>query len=146
MCTGTIFIYFCVYAHNENVCKHRKVSDMGYRGRRGRYPGNGPFSDLPPWQRPGWVYGYGRGYGLGYGRMYAAGDPSKCARFPWLPRWWWTNPDYQGAVPTPAAGDIPAVPTPPDERTYLQSQMKYMEQELESVRKRLDELRPEETA
>jgi hypothetical protein len=119
---------------------------MGYRGRRGRYPGNGPFSDLPPWQRPGWVYGYGRGYGLGYGRMYAAGDPSKCARFPWLPRWWWTNPDYQGVVPAPAAGDIPAVPTPPDERTYLQSQMKYMEQELESVRKRLDELRPEETA
>lgn len=34
----------------------------------GGYPGNGPFSDLPPWERPGWVYGRGRclwypGYG-----------------------------------------------------------------------------------
>jgi len=35
------------------------------RGRRwfvrarwvGPWPGNGPFSYLPPWQRPGWVYG-----------------------------------------------------------------------------------------
>jgi len=24
------------------------------------WPGNGPFSYLPPWQRPGWLYG--RGY------------------------------------------------------------------------------------
>jgi hypothetical protein len=115
---------------------------MGYRGRRGRYPGNGPFSDLPPWRRPGWVYGYG----LGYGRAYATGDPSKCARFPWLPRWWWTNPDYQGVVPAPAAGDATAVPVPTDERAFLQSQMKYMEQELEGVRKRLDKLKPKETA
>ncbi|HDD31489.1 MAG TPA: hypothetical protein ENF72_02545 [Thermococcus litoralis] len=33
------------------------------RGRRGRWggpwPGNGPFSYLPPWQRPGWIYGRG---------------------------------------------------------------------------------------
>ena len=27
--------------------------------RRGRWPGNGPFSYLPPWERPGWVYGRG---------------------------------------------------------------------------------------
>lgn len=26
----------------------------------GRYPGHGPFSYLPPWERPGWVYGRGR--------------------------------------------------------------------------------------
>ncbi len=24
-----------------------------------QYPGRGPFSNLPPWQRPGWVYGRG---------------------------------------------------------------------------------------
>jgi len=117
------------------------------QGRRGRYPGNGPFSDLPPQQRPGWVYGYGRGYGLGYGRAYYAGDPSKCARFPWLPRWWWTNPDYQGTVPVaPATGDAPAAPVAPDERAFLQDQMKYLDQELAGIRKRLDELGSEEKA
>ena len=117
------------------------------QGRRGRYPGNGPFSDLPPQQRPGWVYGYSRGYGLGYGRAYPAGDPSKCARFPWLPRRWWANPDYQGTVPVaPATGDAPAAPVAPDERAFLQDQMKYLDQELAGIRKRLDELGSEEKA
>jgi len=40
---------------------------MWQRGARGRgrgrnqgpWPGNGPFSHLPPWQRPGWLYGPG---------------------------------------------------------------------------------------
>jgi len=39
---------------------------MGYgwgRGRRGGFmgpwPGRGPFSFLPPWQRPGWLFGRG---------------------------------------------------------------------------------------
>ncbi len=40
---------------------------MWQRGNRGRgrgrnqgpWPGNGPFSHLPPWQRPGWLYGPG---------------------------------------------------------------------------------------
>ena len=110
------------------------------------YPGNGPFRDLPPWQRPGWLYGYGRGYGLGSGWAYA-GDPSKCARFPWLPRWWWANPSNQGTVPMPmTSGDAPTSPTPPDERMFLQDQMKYLEQELTAIRKRLDELGPEERA
>ncbi|MFX1475595.1 MAG: zinc-ribbon domain-containing protein [Promethearchaeota archaeon] len=34
----------------------------GGRGRRrnqGPWPGNGPFSHLPPWERPGWKYGPG---------------------------------------------------------------------------------------
>lgn len=25
----------------------------------GPYPGRGPFSYLPPWQRPGWIFGRG---------------------------------------------------------------------------------------
>ncbi|MGB9717552.1 MAG: hypothetical protein ACPL4E_03805 [Thermoproteota archaeon] len=29
-------------------------------GRRGPWPGGGPFSFLPPWQRPGWWW-FGRG-------------------------------------------------------------------------------------
>ena len=132
----------------KSVHMHRKVKEMGYRGRRGRYPGNGPFRDVPPWQRPGRVYGYGRGYGLGYGLGYGrgygyTGDPTKCARFPWLPRWWWSNPDYQGAVPVPPT-DASAVGPVPDERVYLQDQTKYLEQELVAIRKRLDELGSEE--
>jgi hypothetical protein len=121
---------------------------MGYRGRGGgRYPGNGPFSELPPWQRPGWTYGYSRGYGTGYRRANFAGDPSKCARFPWLPRWWWANPTYQGTAPVPTAtGDAPVTPTHPDERAFLQDQVKYLEQELTGIRKRLEELGSEETA
>jgi|GEM_PF-296695 len=125
----------------NSVLTHGKVRNMGYRGRRGRYPGNGPFRDLPPWQRPGRVYGYGRGYGRGYGYT---GDPTKCARFPWLPRWWWSNPDYQGAVPVPPA-DVSAMGPVPDERVYLQDQTKYLEQELAALRKRLEELGSEET-
>lgn len=31
----------------------------GKGGWRGPWPGNGPFSYLPPWQRPGWIYGRG---------------------------------------------------------------------------------------
>ncbi len=132
----------------ESVQTHRKVKDMGYRGRRGRYPGNGPFRDLPPWQRPGWVYGYGRGFGRGYGLGYGyTGDPTKCARFPWLPRWWWANPDYQGTMPVPPADPSAAAPAyapAPDERSFLQDQTKYLEQELEGIRKRLEELGSEE--
>jgi len=124
----------------NSVLTHGKVRNMGYRGRRGGYPGNGPFRDLPPWQRPGRVYGYGRGYGRGYGYT---GDPTKCARFPWLPRWWWSNPDYQGAVPVPPA-DVSAMGPVPDERVYLQDQTKYLEQELVAIKKRLEELGSEE--
>ena len=104
---------------------------MGYGGRRGRYPGNGPFRDLPPWQRPGWVYGYGAGRGY-------STDPTKCARFPWLPRWWWANPEYQG---TP---QVPLVPSSGGEREFLQSQIEYLEQELAEVRKRLKDIEPVE--
>ncbi|TDA42291.1 MAG: hypothetical protein DSO07_00110 [Thermoproteota archaeon] len=31
----------------------------GWRGWWGPWPGRGPFSYLPPWQRPGWVFGRG---------------------------------------------------------------------------------------
>ena len=62
------------------------------RGRgswSGPWPGRGPFSYLPPWQRPGWMFGFGRGFGRGLGW---SGNPYVCARFPWLPRWWWAYP------------------------------------------------------
>jgi hypothetical protein len=50
----------------------------GWKGRRGwsgPWPGNGPFSHLPPWERPGWIYG--RGY-----CWWASG-------YPWLGRYGW---------------------------------------------------------
>lgn len=91
----------------------------GGRGRGGPWPGRGPFSYLPPWQRPGWLFGYGRGVGYGYGGFgygrglgYGRGtgygygayyNPWACQRFPWLPRWWWANPSYGYATPYRAA-------------------------------------------
>ena len=66
----------------------------GWRGRGwvGPWPGRGPFSYLPPWMRPGWLFGFGRGFGrFWWGFPY---NPWVCARFPWLPRWWWANPAY----------------------------------------------------
>jgi len=78
----------------------------GWRGRgrgwAGPWPGRGPFSYLPPWQRPGWLFGgFGRGFGgrlWGFGRGFGGWgypyNPWVCARFPWLPRWWWANPAY----------------------------------------------------
>jgi len=73
----------------------------GWRGRGGwisPWPGRGPFSYLPPWQRPGWLFGFGRGLGrLWWAYFYnpwAIYNPWVCARFPWLPRWWWAYPYY----------------------------------------------------
>ncbi len=81
---------------------------MGWRGRGWTggwgwscpWPGRGPFSYLPPWMRPGWLYGFGRGWGL---RWWWGYNPWVCARFPWLPRWWWAYPGYwaYGGYPWP---------------------------------------------
>jgi hypothetical protein len=38
----------------------------------GQYPGAGPFNYLPPWQRPGWLYGRGS---FAYMRYYGAPAP-----------------------------------------------------------------------
>ena len=35
----------------------------GWRGK-GNWPGAGPFSHLPPWERPGWIYGPGACWSL----------------------------------------------------------------------------------
>ncbi|MGC9132602.1 MAG: DUF5320 domain-containing protein [Candidatus Micrarchaeia archaeon] len=49
--------------HNILCEKAQKGDKMNWFRR---WPGNGPFSDLPPWERPGWVYG--RGWCLNYWR------------------------------------------------------------------------------
>ena len=85
-------------------------------GRRRRYPG----------------YGQGRGYGrgYGYGLGFTGTDPTKCARFPWRQRGWWSNPDT--VAPTGS------------EKVFLEGQVNALTQELEDFKKRLDELPKEE--
>jgi len=119
---------------------------MGWRGGgRGRYPGNGPFRDLPPWQRPGRAYGYGRGYGLGYGVGYGRGlgygrgygysstSPYSCARFPWLPRWWWADPKYQGGVP------YPSTPDPQAELERLQAERETLARDIDEMKRHVEQ-------
>lgn len=111
---------------------------MGWRGR-GRYPGYGPFRNIAPWRRPGRLYGYG-GYGRGYSYY---GDPTKCARFPWLPRWWWANPDYtQSTVPSEGltAPIYPPSASPEQEKAVLQQELDMISKEMEAIKKRLQEL------
>ena len=45
---------------------------IGRSGGRGRWPGNGPFRNLPPWERPGWLYGRGSCWYMGYQPGYSA--------------------------------------------------------------------------
>ena len=63
---------------------------MWRQGRRGRgrnqgaWPGQGPFSHLPPWQRPGWLYG-----------------PGSC---------WYLYRQGIGTLPDPDAPNVPVFP------------------------------------
>jgi hypothetical protein len=117
---------------------------MGWRGGggRGRYPGNGPFRNLPPYQRPGWLYGYGRGigygrgygyYSAGYGRGYGYTSPYNCARFPWLPRWWWANPKYG------SSGPYPPTPDASTELDRLQAERVSLERNIEEMKRHVEE-------
>jgi hypothetical protein len=108
---------------------------MEYRRRAyfDQWPGRGPFSHLPPWQRPGHAYG-GRGYGRGRGT-----NPQACARFPVLPRWWWADPTY---------AQQPPAPTPQDEIVALEDSKKELgeekvsiEQEISNIETQLTELK-----
>jgi hypothetical protein len=100
---------------------------MGWRRREyyDQWPGRGPFSHLPPWQRPGRAYG-GRGYGRGWNV-----DPRVCGRFPGLPRWWWADPAY--TYPPPA-------PTPQDELVALEDSKKELGEEKASVEQEINDI------
>ena len=106
---------------------------MGWRGyRRGRsvrgfWPGHGPFSNLPPWQRPGWLYGRGA-----------------C---------WWLYPYYTSAEPatlcqTPALSIAPFTPFAPrftkeQETQMLEQQLTTLQAQLDAIKNRLAELTKE---
>jgi len=93
----------------------------GGGGRGGRWPGNGPFRDLPPWERPGWLYGPGSCWTLGYWR--------------------------DSGVRPPFVGQT----TPTDERESLQyqkgvleTQLKSLQEAFERIERRLSELEEKE--
>ncbi len=116
---------------------------MGYRRRAyfDQWPGRGPFSHLPPWQRPGRMYG-GRGYGRGYGRGWGA-DPQACARFPSLPRGWWADPAYAYQLPTPNPQDeIAALEDSKkelgEEKTSIEQEINDIEMQLKTLKSKLD--------
>ena len=97
---------------------------MGWQ-RSGHWPGRGPFSFLPPWQRPGWLYGRGA-----------------C--------WWLSAPSLKKDALQVSPATIPPTPVPTkpfvptftkeQERQMLEQQMKNLEEQLDAVRKKLEEL------
>jgi hypothetical protein len=103
---------------------------MGYRGRGcGRYyPGNGPFRDLRPLERPGWSYGTSTG-------MKASTDPYACQRFPWLTRRWWAYTDI-----TPGQT---LSPSNEESKQIIEKQIAAAESYIVTLRKRLAEFEPE---
>jgi hypothetical protein len=86
----------------------------GRSGGRGRWPGNGPFRDLPPWERPGWLYGRGSCWYMGY------------------------RPGVGYAVPQfTTTNDIQSLQ---NQRNVLEEQIKSLQSSLKNIEKRLSEI------
>jgi len=113
---------------------------MGYswrgRGRgggwSGPWPGRGPFSYLPPWQRPGWLYGRGACW-----RLLAPYLQTTISQTP------------ATVPPTSVPPTVPVTPFMPtltkdQEKQMLEQQVKALEPQLDAIRKRLEELKKEE--
>ena len=94
---------------------------MGWRrgGQSGSWPGRGPFSYLPPWQRPGWLYGRGACWSL-------------------------LDPKVQSTIQQaqPATIQPPLVPTftREQEQEMLDQQEKILKAQLDAISKRLEDL------
>ncbi|MCF2137232.1 MAG: hypothetical protein K9W43_08320 [Candidatus Thorarchaeota archaeon] len=83
----------------------------------GMWPGNGPFRDLPPWERPGWLYGPGSCWTMGYwGQGTGTAPPA------------WTPPAYNEVEALKRQKDL------------IENQLKAMQQTLEQISRRLEEL------
>jgi hypothetical protein len=85
---------------------------MGWRGRgyAGPWPGRGPFSNLPPWERPGWMYGR-----------------SAC---------WYLYAPYSRLPVKPE--DETALLS--EQKTLVEEQLKSMQETLKKIQERLNEL------
>lgn len=89
----------------------KEVKEMyGRGGWNQQWPGRGPFSHLPPWQRPGWLYG-------------------KCAC------WWWHMHPSGSSPDTP----MPAL-SEKEEELILKQRLAILEKEVERIKARLAEL------
>jgi hypothetical protein len=107
------------------------------------------------------MFGFGRGLSWGW-------NPWTCARFPWLPRWWWAYPSAYGpfsygypsvspaywqapqqpsqtaqqpTTPYPFPPFLPPPPTPEQEIQTLEAYKAELEEELKSVEARIKELK-----
>lgn len=86
----------------------------GRAGGRGRWPGNGPFSNLPPWERPGWLYGRGSCWYMGY------------------------RPGVGSVVsPYSTVSDLQSLQ---NQKELLEGQLKNLQDSLKSIEKRLSEI------
>jgi len=96
----------------------------GWRGRSGGWagpwPGRGPFSYLPPWQRPCWFFRFRRGFERGYGRG------------------WWV---YPWSPPVPAMSPEDELAALEDYKKYLEAERADLEQETKEVEARIKELK-----
>ena len=91
---------------------------MSWRGRGGwwgPWPGRGPFSHLPPWERPGWLYGKGA-----------------C---------WWALSRGGPYTPWPSAGyGAPSPMRVEDEIAALEESKRNLQEELKGIEARIEEL------
>ena len=87
---------------------------MGWRGRgwASTWPGRGPYSGLPPWQRPGWLYGRGA-----------------C----------WYLYESRNTIPPIKPEDELTLLT--EQKTMMEDQLKAMQETLKKIQERLNELK-----
>jgi hypothetical protein len=78
------------------------------------WPGAGPYSHLPPWQRPGWLYGRGACRYLYY-----------------------THPLPPNAIPPQEEKTILT-----EQKEIIQEQLKTLQEQLDQIQQRLNELNP----
>ena len=83
---------------------------------RGPWPGNGPFSYLPPWERPGWKFGRGACW---YAYLENTGYYKKF------------YDEYRKYMDQYML----------NEKESLEYEMNYLEKRLEAIKKRLEELK-----
>ncbi len=103
---------------------------FGWGRGRGRgwfygWPGRGPWSFLPPWLRPGWVFGRGACW-------YFLANPYAYQMYMDFLR----NYGYYG-YPAPPGYSV-------SEKEYLESELKYLEDRMREVERRLKELKGEQ--
>jgi len=121
-----------------------RTGPMGMGPMTGRGAGYCAGYDVPGYMNPGPGRGYGYGYGMGGGRgrgggrgwrnwYYATGLPG-WARAGYAPAWGAPPPMY-GPYAAP-----PATPAPEQEAEMLQTQVKWLQEQMDAINRRLEEL------